>query len=100
MRRLKEIFLEDKQFKLHSGLEPETIKNLEQARPSYEKILGRKFSLAEVYAIEVDQPSEEQEQQEVLRAKAREAAIKEIQRNDPSVTRKEALETLSSLGFD
>jgi hypothetical protein len=38
------------------GLEPTTIENLKATRPGWEKTLGRKVTLEEVYFLEFDQP--------------------------------------------
>ena len=38
------------------GLEPTTIENLKATQSSWEKTLGRKVSLEEVYFLEFDQP--------------------------------------------
>jgi hypothetical protein len=38
------------------GLEPTTIENLKATQPGWEKTLGRKVTLEEVYFLEFDQP--------------------------------------------
>lgn len=38
------------------GLEPTTMENLKATQPGWEKTLGRKVSLEEVYFLEFDQP--------------------------------------------
>jgi hypothetical protein len=40
------------------GLEPTTIENLKATQPGWEKTLGRKVSLEEVYFLEFDQPEQ------------------------------------------
>ena len=44
------------------GLEPTTIENLKATQSSWEKTLGRKVSLEEVYFLEFDQPDRGEEE--------------------------------------
>jgi len=48
--------LSDEELALTYGLEPTTIENLKATQPGWEKTLGRKVSLEEVYFLEFDQP--------------------------------------------
>ena len=48
--------LSDEELALTYGLEPTTVENLKATQPGWEKTLGRKVSLEEVYFLEFDQP--------------------------------------------
>jgi hypothetical protein len=50
--------LSEEEFQAQYGLEPTTIENLKATQPGWEKTLGRKVSLEEVYFLEFDQPGQ------------------------------------------
>lgn len=54
--RLKKTELSAEELAIQYGLEPTTIANLKATQPGWEKKLGRKVSLEEVYFLEFDQP--------------------------------------------
>ena len=53
-----ETLLSEEEFQAQYGLEPTTIENLKATQPGWEKTLGRKVSLEEVYFLEFDQPGQ------------------------------------------
>jgi hypothetical protein len=56
--RLQKTELSAEELAIQYGLEPTTIENLKATQPGWEKTLGRKVSLEEVYFLEFDQPEQ------------------------------------------
>jgi hypothetical protein len=67
MSKKPEAYSQDKDFERNSGLSPEQIKELKEARPTYEEAEGKPLSLESVYAARTDEQAKaEDDSQSVL----------------------------------